>query len=523
MTNKTHYVYRITHIPTGRFYIGIRSFIGYSCDDNYMGSGVIIKNMLKSHPIDEFNKEIISEFTDRISASKLEADIVNLELLQNPLCLNLKLGGDNSKIPNQFKGALKRTGQKRRLAKNPWENQKFRYKVIESIKETHSSDPHPFMVSNGYWWVWKDSNFIYQYWLKMGGVINSDTTPKRGCGYKAIGYWYSQLNDREYNNLVGDESVFRNMIAMFKNGWIPELDMRFMKMIKKSVTPGIFVLRGTSGTGKGTRVVQFIEWLMTIYTHTNVVYEFNNKPLNVGIWFEDINLVFIGKYTRSNKSGLTSWTSMDFIHSTLKTSEMANSLVKYIGQKYKNSTVILEGEPMMQSHRWRPEFVYSDLGYNNMAFVSIVYNDREEYDKRIIGRSGKAAKETGWGRNEQYKKDYEKIFCEFSKIGYLLESDSSNEMFIKPAANMNGVKCVGYNILSLYDSPLWSIGELIVDFVGLELDIGQFKIFCDTNPMTRNIDGTDPLAHRVEDKVKIKEEPPVKKVVNLLSLMGKKK
>lgn len=526
---KHHYVYKITHIPTNRFYVGVRSCSCVPEQDSYMGSGVVIKRLLDSHPREEFTKLVIEQFETRLEASDLESLIVDVELLNNPLCLNLKLGGDNSVIPNQFKGALSRTGSKRKQHNNPWLRPGFRERITKSIKANRDASPYPFMVANGYWWVWKDSGRIYDYWKHKGGVVDPVGMPTRGCGYKSIGIWYSQLLDTEYRNLKGDESVFRNMVAMFKDGWVPREDKRFMSMINSSVTPGVVVIRGTSGTGKGTRVVQFLEWLRTKYEPKLIEYELDKKLIQVGFWFEEVNLVFIGKYTVSNKSDLASWTSMDFIHSTLKTSEMANSLVKYIKGKYKDSTIILEGEPMMQSHRWRPEFVHNDLGFNNMAFISFIYQFREDYDKRIIGRSGKAAKDTGWGRNEQYTRDHVKIMGEYSSIGYELEPDTRNELFLSKAGNDNGVKAVGWNILKFFDEPLYVIGDFIIDFVGLNLSKDEFHKYCDTTPMLRKIRGGNPLAHRVPEKPVKKPKDKTKAITpveepkatsaNLLSLM----
>lgn len=495
-----------------------------------MGSGVIIKRLLKKYPEEEFAKLIIEKFETRLEASDLESIIVNELLLKDPLCINLKLGGDNSVIPNQFKGSLARTGKKYKTGINPWLSQDFRKRVLMRRSENKDKSPYSFMVSNGYWWVWKDSNRIYDHWIQTGGVANPIGMPKRGCGHKAIGAWYSQLSDLEYHNLIGDETVFRNMVAMFKDGWIPREDKRFMNMINSSVTPGIVVIRGTSGTGKGTRVVQFLEWLRTKYEPELIEYELDKKMIQVGFWFKELNLVFIGKYTVSNKSGLASWTSMDFIHSTLKTSEMANSLVKYLSLKFKNATIILEGEPMMLSNRWRPEFVHEDLGFNNMAFISFIYEAREDYDKRIIGRSGKAAKETGWERNQQYTKDHVKIMGEFSSIGYELEPDSQNQLFLKKAGNDNGVKSVGWNILKMFDSPLSFIGDFVIDFVGLNLSKQEFHKYCETNSMLRKINKSDPLAHRVPEKATRRqvvkktadEKKQLSKSSNVLAIMLRK-
>ncbi len=43
---KNHYVYKITHIETGCFYIGMRSCKADIAVDTYLGSGIIIKKFI---------------------------------------------------------------------------------------------------------------------------------------------------------------------------------------------------------------------------------------------------------------------------------------------------------------------------------------------------------------------------------------------------------------------------------------------------------------------------------------------
>lgn len=90
----SHYVYKVVHVPTGQFYIGLRST---SCrpeqDVEYMGSGIRIRRLLARHPRSEFLKIVLRRFLARLDAAGYERSVVSEDLLKHPLCLNLTVGG----------------------------------------------------------------------------------------------------------------------------------------------------------------------------------------------------------------------------------------------------------------------------------------------------------------------------------------------------------------------------------------------------------------------------------------------
>jgi group I intron endonuclease len=86
-----HLIYKITNTLNGRFYIGMHT--GFE-DDGYIGSGKRIRAEIKKHGKENFSKEILEVCSDRKSLEQREAAIVNEELLIDPLCLNLKNGGE---------------------------------------------------------------------------------------------------------------------------------------------------------------------------------------------------------------------------------------------------------------------------------------------------------------------------------------------------------------------------------------------------------------------------------------------
>ena len=84
-----HYLYLITHVPTSKIYIGVRSCKKHPNDDPYMGSGVKLKKICRS----ELSKVVLSTFDTRELAMVAEMIIVNEEFCLRENTLNCKKGG----------------------------------------------------------------------------------------------------------------------------------------------------------------------------------------------------------------------------------------------------------------------------------------------------------------------------------------------------------------------------------------------------------------------------------------------
>lgn len=87
-----HLIYKITNILNGRFYIGMHST--KNPHDGYLGSGKRIKAEINKYGKENFRKEILEQVSSRKILKEREAQIVNSELLADPLCLNLIFGGE---------------------------------------------------------------------------------------------------------------------------------------------------------------------------------------------------------------------------------------------------------------------------------------------------------------------------------------------------------------------------------------------------------------------------------------------
>ena len=82
-------IYKTTHLPTGKFYIG--RHITEDPYDSYLGSGRIISAMVKKFPKEEFKKEILKICLSLDDLIESERSLIS-EVINTPLCLNLIVG-----------------------------------------------------------------------------------------------------------------------------------------------------------------------------------------------------------------------------------------------------------------------------------------------------------------------------------------------------------------------------------------------------------------------------------------------
>lgn len=87
-----HYtVYKITHIESGKVYIGKHQT--NDLDDGYMGSGKHLRRAIAKHGIENFEKEILHVFDDEASMNLKEAELVTEEFCDRKDTYNLCPGG----------------------------------------------------------------------------------------------------------------------------------------------------------------------------------------------------------------------------------------------------------------------------------------------------------------------------------------------------------------------------------------------------------------------------------------------
>ena len=87
---KGGYIYKVTHTPSGRFYIGMSEKMDKTSIETYLGSGTIWRSILKTHPITEFVKEILAYTKTPKETYKLEIEHIK-KYADDPLNQNIRL------------------------------------------------------------------------------------------------------------------------------------------------------------------------------------------------------------------------------------------------------------------------------------------------------------------------------------------------------------------------------------------------------------------------------------------------
>jgi hypothetical protein len=87
---KFHYIYRITR-DDGKYYIGMHSTD--EIEDGYFGSGKLITRSIKKYGKQRHTKEILEHLPNREALKLREKEIVNVEIVDDRRCMNLRLGG----------------------------------------------------------------------------------------------------------------------------------------------------------------------------------------------------------------------------------------------------------------------------------------------------------------------------------------------------------------------------------------------------------------------------------------------
>lgn len=148
---KYHYIYKTTNILNGKYYIGMHSTD--DLDDGYIGSGKRLRYSVNKHGIENHIHEVLEFLPSRESLGAREAELVNEETLSDPLCINLKYGGDGGfadPVGSGKKGGLisgKNPENRRRwamahskkLKTDPMYSEKFSLAMSTAIKDSHAT------------------------------------------------------------------------------------------------------------------------------------------------------------------------------------------------------------------------------------------------------------------------------------------------------------------------------------------------------------------------------------------------
>lgn len=89
---KFHIIYRTTCSVNGKFYYGMHSTD--NLNDGYIGSGTRLWHSIKKYGRDKFTMEILEFLPSREALKQRERELINEEVLKDPQCMNLMIGGE---------------------------------------------------------------------------------------------------------------------------------------------------------------------------------------------------------------------------------------------------------------------------------------------------------------------------------------------------------------------------------------------------------------------------------------------
>ena len=213
----------------------------------------------------------------------------------------------------------------------------------------------------------------------------------------------------------------------------------------------IYFIKGTSGSGKSTRVYVLLKFFEHIGVKTTDVFFINKNGKNrcVGFLVEGLHIFFLGeKYV---KNGVERWQSFDNLNHHFTSLEIAE---KWIHEMLVENIVIVDASAVGLSHRWRPNCLKPHCDEAHIMYYT--YTNKEDYLRRIYERVGKhPSTDSGWRNNEHFVRDFNR-----SKI------ESLNFDNKAVASHYN------------FDEPISHVGEYILMNLGLVSVVEDFKKFC---------------------------------------------
>lgn len=161
-------IYKVTNNINGKYYIGRHST--KNINDNYMGSGIGIKNAIKKYGIENFTKEILAEAQSSEELWELERNYVSQDVVSDENSYNMTVGGKHylqglsrEQLKNHQSNAGKRGAEaylkklKQSGSLKEWHalggkksvtlrNEKYNYKIVTSDGEILFVNANEFKV-----------------------------------------------------------------------------------------------------------------------------------------------------------------------------------------------------------------------------------------------------------------------------------------------------------------------------------------------------------------------------------------
>lgn len=153
-------IYKITNNINNKIYIGKHQT--ENKDDDYMGSGTILKKAIEKYGLDKFTKEILFECNSLEEMNQKEAEIVDEEFIARLDTYNIKLGGQGG-----WDYCNNNSEMQSLKAKNNWNKYGKNHPVIFGIKNFWKSLTDEEYIE----YIEKISNALQKYYQNHPGSM----------------------------------------------------------------------------------------------------------------------------------------------------------------------------------------------------------------------------------------------------------------------------------------------------------------------------------------------------------------
>lgn len=215
---KYHFIYRTTCLITNRYYIGMHST--ENLEDGYIGSGKRLWNSIRKYGKENHTCEIVEFLPERKELVTREKQIVNEELLNDELCMNLRLGGEggfdylNKSLTPEQRTKSGLAGPYHNIGKydDAWKDN-LRTKRIQGIRKAYAEGKMP--------------GFSKEAIVKGCLAANSEKSKqKRKETFIKIEHQQGEKNSSFgtcwiYHNLIGSRKCKKDLLPEYiEQGWI---------------------------------------------------------------------------------------------------------------------------------------------------------------------------------------------------------------------------------------------------------------------------------------------------------------
>ena len=193
MKKKYYYVYLIVNLLNGMYYIGAHST--NNLYDNYMGSGIRLKKAQDEMGVGCFIKEILRYCDTEEEMYAYEAEIVNQEVVDDPMSYNDVVGGHGGyKVPDEKRSMwIRRLSESHQGQQSPNKGKQFsfewRQKLSDAKKGKSLSEEHRKHISESL----QDRVFTAEHRQKLSdastGKKKSEETRKKMSEWRKGRHW----------------------------------------------------------------------------------------------------------------------------------------------------------------------------------------------------------------------------------------------------------------------------------------------------------------------------------------------